>query len=65
VSVGALAAAPSRIPSPKQLGIGGLILGALAWVITLPPIEARSPVASVAIGILMRSAIWTTKWARR
>jgi simple sugar transport system permease protein len=56
VSVGALAAAPSRIPSPKQLGIGGLILGALAWVITLPPIEARSPVASVAIGILAIAA---------
>jgi general nucleoside transport system permease protein len=56
VSVGALAATPSRIPSPKQLGIGGLILGALAWVITLPPIEARSAVVSVAIGIVAVAA---------
>jgi general nucleoside transport system permease protein len=56
VSVGTLAVAPSRIASAKQLGVGGLILGALAWVITLPPIEARSAVASVAIGILAIAA---------
>jgi len=31
VSVGTLAAAPSRIASAKQLGVGGLVLGALAW----------------------------------
>ncbi len=56
MSVGTVAAAPSRIASAKQLGIGGLILGALAWVITLPPIEARSLVASVALGILAIAA---------
>ena len=56
MSVGTLAAAPSRIASAKQLGVGGLILGALAWVITLPPIEARSPAVSVAMAILAIAA---------
>lgn len=56
MSVGTLAAGPSRIASAKQLGIGGLILGVLAWVVTLPPIEARSVVASVAMGILAIAA---------
>lgn len=56
MSVGTLAAAPSRIASAKQLGVGGLVLGALAWVITLPPIEARSPAVSVAMAILAIAA---------
>jgi general nucleoside transport system permease protein len=51
MSVGTIAATPSRIASPRQLGIGGLIIGSLAWVITLPPIEARSPVPSVVMAI--------------
>jgi general nucleoside transport system permease protein len=59
VSVGTLAAAPSRIASAKQLGVGGLILGALAWVITLPPIEARSPAVSIAMGIVAIAAAAT------
>ncbi len=56
MSVGTVAAAPSRIASAKQLGIGGLIVGVLGWAITLPPIEARSPVASIATGILAIAA---------
>jgi ABC-type uncharacterized transport system permease subunit len=52
MSVGTIAATPSRIGSAKQLGIGGLIIGALAWVITLPPIEVRSPVPSIVMAIV-------------
>lgn len=56
MSVETVAGAPWRIASAKQLGIGGLIVGVLGWAITLPPIEARSPVASVATGILAIAA---------
>ena len=56
MSVGSIAATPSRIASAKQLGIGGLIVGALAWVITLPPIEVRSPVPSIVMAIVAVAA---------
>jgi simple sugar transport system permease protein len=56
VSVGTIAAAPSRIASAKQLGIAGLVLGALAWVITLPPIEVRSTAPSIVLAIVAISA---------
>ncbi len=56
MSVGTIAATPSRIASAKQLGIGGLIIGALAWVITLPPLEVRSPVPSIVLVIVAVAA---------
>ncbi|MDQ6822460.1 MAG: ABC transporter permease, partial [Actinomycetota bacterium] len=40
----------------KQLGIGGLIVGALAWVITLPPIEVRTTVPSIVMAIVAVAA---------
>jgi simple sugar transport system permease protein len=51
VSVGTIVATPSRV-SAKQFGIAGLILGALGWVITLPPIEARTVVPSVVLAFM-------------
>jgi general nucleoside transport system permease protein len=56
LSAGTVAAAPSRIASAKQLAIGGLIIAALAWVITLPPIEVRSPVPSIVMAIMAVAA---------
>ncbi len=56
MSVGTIAAAPTRVASAKQLGIGGLVVGALAWVITLPPIEVRSAVPSVIMAIVASAA---------
>jgi ABC-type uncharacterized transport system permease subunit len=56
LSAGTVAAAPSRIASAKQLAIGGLIIAALAWVITLPPIEVRSPVPSIVMAIVAVAA---------
>jgi ABC-type uncharacterized transport system permease subunit len=52
VSVGAIAAAPGRTASPKLVGIAGLVMGVLAWVITLPPFLVRSPVPSIILGLL-------------
>jgi ABC-type uncharacterized transport system permease subunit len=60
VSVGSVAIAPSRAISPKQVGVGGIILGAIAWVITVPPIEARGMVPSVVLAVL---AICTGAWS--
>jgi general nucleoside transport system permease protein len=56
LSVGTIGATPSRIASAKQLGIAGLIIGALAWVITLPPIEVRSSVPSIVLAIVAVAA---------
>jgi ABC-type uncharacterized transport system permease subunit len=52
VSTRTMAAAPSRLASPRQVGIGGVILAVLAWVITLPPALVRSPVPPILLGVL-------------
>jgi general nucleoside transport system permease protein len=51
MSVGSLAIAPPRAVSAKQLGIAGVVLGALAWVITIPPIEVRGVVPSIVLAV--------------
>ena len=43
MSVGAIAAAPTRSASAKNIGIAGLILGVLAWVIMLPLFLLQQP----------------------
>jgi general nucleoside transport system permease protein len=52
VSVGAIAAAPPRVVSPKHIGIAGIVLGAIAWVITVPPIEVRGMVPSIVLAVV-------------
>ncbi|MGN6171309.1 MAG: ABC transporter permease subunit, partial [Solirubrobacteraceae bacterium] len=52
MSVGTIAAAPARTASPRNIGIAGLVMGVLAWVITLPPFLVRSPVPSVILALL-------------
>jgi simple sugar transport system permease protein len=52
VSVGAVAIKPSQIAAPKPLGIAGLVVGALAWVITVPPVEVRTIVPSVVLVVI-------------
>jgi simple sugar transport system permease protein len=54
--VGTIAAAPARASSPKQIGIGGVVLAILAWVITLPPTLVRNPVPSLVLAIVAAGA---------
>jgi len=56
VSVGTLAISPPRTASPKLIGIAGLVLSVVAWVITLPPFLVRTPVPSILIGVAAMSA---------
>jgi simple sugar transport system permease protein len=49
VSVGTVAITPASAISAKRLGIAGLVVGAIAWVITLPPIEVRGMGVSIAL----------------
>jgi general nucleoside transport system permease protein len=50
VSAGTIAAAPSRVAPAKHVGIAGLILAVITWVITLPPFLVRTPVPSIILG---------------
>ena len=66
MSVGGIAAAPSRAVSAKQIGIAGIILAALAWVITIPPIEVRSIAPSIALAALGAAAgAWSVAGGER
>jgi simple sugar transport system permease protein len=67
VSVGAVAAAPTRIASPKRLGVAGLVLAVLAWVITLPPALVRSGLLSVllALAAIVAGSLATAGGERR
>jgi simple sugar transport system permease protein len=42
--------------TPKQIGIAGVVLGALAWVVTIPPINVRTILPSIVLAILAASA---------
>jgi general nucleoside transport system permease protein len=67
MSTGSIAAAPARVASPRQIGIAGVVLAVLAWVITLPPALVRSPVPSVVLAILAvaAGAVASTSGQRR
>ncbi len=52
MSVGAVAIAPARAVSPKQVGIAGIVLAAVAWVITIPPVESRGMVPTIVLAVL-------------
>ncbi len=60
MSVGSLAIAPPRAVSPKQVGIAGAVLGALAWVITIPPFEVRGVAVSIVLAVI---AIGAGAWS--
>jgi general nucleoside transport system permease protein len=66
VSVGTIAVTSSRSVSPKQVGIAGVVLGALAWVITIPPIEVRGMMPSIVLAILAAAAgAWSVAGGER
>jgi simple sugar transport system permease protein len=48
-----------RLTEPTSIAILGIALGALAFVLTIPPIEARSMVVPVLVGLLgMMAGVW-------
>src|SRR5581483_4478203 len=49
-----------RWTSPRTVGIGGIVLGALAFWLALPPLASRTAVLPLAIGIV---AIFAGIWA--
>ena len=66
MSVGAIAVAPSRTVSPKQVGIAGIVIAALAWVITIPPIEVRGIVPSIVLAaIAVGAGAWSIAGGER
>jgi ABC-type uncharacterized transport system permease subunit len=66
VSVRATAALPSAAPSRKQIGIAAVVVAAIAWVITIPPIEVRSLVPSIILAVLAVCAgAWSAAGGQR
>jgi general nucleoside transport system permease protein len=62
VSVGTIAVSPPRGIGAKQIGIAGMVIGALAWVITIPPIEVRGMVPSIVLAVVaVLAGAWS--WA--
>src|SRR5918911_2444266 len=52
-----------RWSDPKTVGIGGIVLGALAFWLALPPLASRTVLLPILLGILAIAAgIWT--WSR-
>jgi simple sugar transport system permease protein len=66
VSAGTITAGRSVAVSPRQVGVAGVVLGALAWGITIPPIEVRTLVPSIVLVILAVAAgAWTIAGGER
>jgi ABC-type uncharacterized transport system permease subunit len=60
VSVGTVAAAPTRALAPKPVGWAGVALAIVAWFITLPPALVRSPAPSIVLAV---AAVGAGAWA--
>ena len=51
--------APEAVASPittKRIGIAAAVLGGIAWLLTLPPILARTAVPSIVLGLIAAAA---------
>jgi simple sugar transport system permease protein len=61
-----VAIAPPRSLSAKHVGLAGVILGALAWVITIPPFEVRGVVPSIVLAALgLLAGTWAVAGGER
>ncbi|HEV3053632.1 MAG TPA: hypothetical protein VGX45_03180, partial [Solirubrobacteraceae bacterium] len=60
MSAGTITLGSERAVTPKQIGIAGVVLGALAWVITIPPITVRTIAPSIVLATL---AVGAGAWA--
>ena len=60
MSAGTIAVRSESAVTAKHIGIAGVVLGALVWVITIPPISARTLVPSSVLAVL---AVGAGMWA--
>ena len=51
---------PAALTDPRYVAVAGIVLGGLAFWLTLPPLATRTPLASVAIGFF---AVAAGTWA--
>ncbi len=66
MSVGTIAANRAVAVSPRPVGIAAVVLGALAWIITIPPIEVRTLVPTIVLAVLAVGAgAWTVAGGER
>jgi ABC-type uncharacterized transport system permease subunit len=57
---------PSRALSPKPVGVAGIVAAALAWVITIPPIEVRGMAMPIVLAVLAVAAgAWSVAGGER
>jgi simple sugar transport system permease protein len=54
--VSTIAMPRSRAVSSEHVGVAGIVLGALAWVITIPPIEVRGMAVPIALAVVAVAA---------
>jgi simple sugar transport system permease protein len=54
--VSTIAITPSPAVSPKRVGVAGVVAAALAWVITIPPIEVRGMAVPIVLAIVAVAA---------
>src|ERR1700753_1876998 len=52
MSVGDLVASPPRTVSARKVGIAGIVLGAFAWIVTIPRIHLRGMVLPIILAVL-------------
>jgi general nucleoside transport system permease protein len=56
----------ARLTSPRSIGILGILLGALAFWLALPPLASRTVLAPILVGLLAVAAgIWAVSRAER
>jgi simple sugar transport system permease protein len=57
----------ARLLGPRPVAIAGIVLGGVAFWLTLPPLTTRTPLASVLVGLLAAAAgVWAvTRGVRR
>ena len=56
MSIEGIAASPARAATPRQIGIVGIVLAAIAWVITVPPFEVRTVAPSIVLAAVAAAA---------
>jgi ABC-type uncharacterized transport system permease subunit len=56
VSAGTISVRSEQTVTAKHIGIAGVVLGALAWVVTIPPITVRTMAPSIVLVVLGAAA---------